>query len=181
MRLFFGIEPSIETTAELITTITKLQNYSWGPQIRWTIPENLHITLRFIGNCEQEHIPMLLQAVTRSISDMASFTIQLDKICLFPSPIYPHVLAITVLPSANLFKLAGTIEKIVTDLHFQPEKRAYLAHLTLGRLPGHKLVIDPHAFPTIKTSISINHITLFSSEQLNNKSIYHPLNRIPLK
>lgn len=180
LRLFFAIELNEELRSALAKTIKQLQAEDWGRYIHWTRPENLHITIRFIGSCESARVPALMEKITETIKDSVPFSLQLGTPHLFPSRAQANVIVLTIYPSAELFKLARIIEFSLIEMGFTPEKRAFVPHLTLGRL-SHRAAPVLSADTQLEiTQLKVDSIALLHSEELNGKRIYTPLERIEL-
>jgi len=179
LRLFFAIEISDKLRIELAKIIKQLRAETWGKRVHWTHPENLHITVRFIGACEVSHIPVLTQRIKEALKETAPFSLQFDTIHLFPSPSHPNVIAVAIQPSADLFKLARILDFSLVEIGFAAERRAFVPHLTLGRLSHHATPILPTvnlSFPPLK----IDHIALLRSEEIEGKRIYTAIERLKL-
>lgn len=173
-RLFFAIEVDANTQNLLTDLVDQLQQERWSKYIRWTRPENLHITLRFIGACKPEQISALIGQAKDAINLINTFDIHLNSVHLFPSKHNPHVLIVGINPSSALFHLADIIEQTVITAGFSPEQRVYLPHLTLGRLTHNLNRFQPQ-FPAVNTNMVVNKIALLHSEIVDNRRLYIPV------
>ena len=107
---------------------------------RWTPPDHLHCTLRFLGDTPEERIPYL-EAALGGIA-APPLALRLDGLTAFPSPRAPRVLVARLAPDDALADLQRRIEAAVRDLGFAPEDRPFRPHVTLARLkrPGTRAV-----------------------------------------
>jgi len=129
MRLFIAIEIAPDIRGRIIEFTEKLRpNIS---NARWTRPEGLHITLKFLGNVGDEKVPAIENALTKIESQ--SFPIAIEGIGLFPNSKSPRVLWVGVGAGPKLVQLAGNIDGTTAQLGFEPEKRALSPHVTLAR------------------------------------------------
>lgn len=104
------------------------------PGARWEMPEQFHLTLRFIGErdgSELEEIRVALAAV-RSLP----FFLQVRGIGFFPAQQEPHTLWVGVEQSEPLLRLRQQIESSLKRIGLEPEQRKFTPHITLARLRG---------------------------------------------
>src|SRR5262245_53413520 len=139
MRLFVAVELSSEarlvaerTAAELKRALKKTVTASW------VAAENMHLTVRFIGHVPDDRAPALLNALSPPV-EVAPFEVGLGGCGRFPPRGQPRVLWIGVtrgLPS--LAALHEEFDRRVLPFGYEPEARAFSAHLTLARIkePG---------------------------------------------
>jgi 2'-5' RNA ligase len=129
MRLFVAIEITPDIRDRILEFAEKLK--SKIPNARWTRPEGLHITLKFLGNVPDENVPAIESALKKV--DSRSFAITIERVGVFPNPKSPRVLWTGVAAGAELGKLAGEIDETTAQLGFEAEKRAFSPHVTLAR------------------------------------------------
>jgi 2'-5' RNA ligase len=179
-RLFFAIDLPDLIRQSITDLMTQLKQETWAKYIRWTLPENLHITLRFLGACSAEQIEAVVKTTKNAIKTLKPFPIYLNKINLFPSKTNPHVLAIIINPASALFQLAQNIEQTVVAHGFTPEERAYLPHLTLGRLTRSKPIYFQNTFPLFEIHFVVDKFVLLNSEVIANKRHYKAIETFAL-
>jgi 2'-5' RNA ligase len=131
MRLFTAVDPSAEVHATLIELLRRLQP---SARLRWTKPENLHLTLKFIGEWPEEKLGVLEDAL-RSVPSFPPFRITLSGLGFFPNPKAPRVFWVGIQAPPELAQLASQIDRSLEPLGIAPEKRAFSPHLTLARIP----------------------------------------------
>lgn len=180
LRLFFAVQFETELQIALTKLIKQLQHEKWGRRVRWVRPEKLHLTLRFIGGSKPEQISCLVQNVAEAIKEIKSFELQLNAVHLFPSPDKPHVISVGVAPSKELFQLIDSLEKAVVAADYRAEKRAFLPHLTLGRVMHRPVIIEAGKYKPDANSLLVKEIVLLNSEQTERGQEYRVLERIGL-
>jgi 2'-5' RNA ligase len=136
MRLFVALEiPSAvrENLSELLKALRAV-----SPQTRWVRPENLHVTLKFIGEVPETKLAAIRTALAQVRS--AQF-VKLDfrGLAFFPDEKYPRVFWAGIDASPNLKTLAADIEKTTEILGTPREQRAFSPHLTLARFEPPRL------------------------------------------
>lgn len=184
IRIFFAIDLPEESKEELKGFICALKKKAKSHAIRWTKPENLHITLQFLPAVASEHLPVLISHVRKEMATTSQHaTLTLGKPQLFPNPYRPRVIVLDVTPQEPLAKLSGLIGQGILQANYPIETRAYRAHLTLGRIKqpqGLNLnFLAEFAAPQIK-AIELNEVVLFRSEPQNDGSKYTPLEKMEL-
>ncbi len=181
LRVFFAIELNAELRCALSQLIDELRQEPWGHRIRWMYPENLHVTLRFLGVADPALIPALVECTHQATKKIAPFPLQLHNIRFSPSPTAPRAIAADIIPTSELFELANALEEVAANFGFTPETKPYLPHLTLGRIVHH------HA-PNLREDLKLNagpmrvdEIVLFNSEKTEYSQTYVSLEYISLE
>ncbi|MEN9916218.1 MAG: hypothetical protein RLY40_150 [Pseudomonadota bacterium] len=181
LRLFFAVELNSELRQALSQLIDELKQEPWGHRVRWVHPENLHVTLRFLGSTNPEKISKLAKHAHNAIKKIKPFSLQLHNIRFFPSPTAPRAIAADIIPPSELYELANALEEVASNLGFTPETKPYLPHLTLGRIIHH------HA-PNLREELNLNtnpmivkEIVLFNSKKTEYSQTYTPLEYISLQ
>lgn len=126
IRLFVAI-PLPETVR---TQLTLLQ--SGLPGARWIKPENIHLTLRFIGEVRND----VAGDIDLALADIVAsgFTLHLDGIGNFSRGKHPHALWVGVAPSKSLLHLQAKIESVLVRAGLGAETRKFSPHVTIARL-----------------------------------------------
>ncbi len=102
------------------------------PGARWVEPEDLHLTLRFIGEIDQGRLPDLDAELGRI--DAPDFSLVLDGCGQFGTGRKIHTLWIGAERNEALLRLQAKVESAVIRAGFPPEPRKFMAHVTLARL-----------------------------------------------
>ncbi|MGQ9779136.1 MAG: RNA 2',3'-cyclic phosphodiesterase [Bacillota bacterium] len=135
LRLFVAIwlpEPLARAAA---ARLEELRQGSRG--IRWVRPEQLHLTLKFLGETPRAELPQLFSALAGVAAATRPFSLSLAPGGVFPPGGPPRVIWLGVTPEEELAVLAARVEEALVPLGHPPEKRPFRAHLTLGRAePG---------------------------------------------
>ena len=124
-RLFTGLE----IPAELSQSLSLLRGGL--PGARWIDPENHHLTLRFIGDVDDDvaqEIAWLLGKVRRK-----NFELRLDGLQSFGGR-KPRAIVAAVAPSQSVMELQAEHERLMRRVGLDPEARKYTPHVTLARL-----------------------------------------------
>jgi len=131
MRLFIAVNLPPGEQDRIAAATRQLRD--GGLPVRWVAPDAYHLTLKFLG----EVSPPVADALTEVVRDVAlrhrAFPLRLRGTGVFPNLRRPAVWWIGSEPSAPLSALQRDVERAVAPLGFEPEQRAFSAHLTLGR------------------------------------------------
>ena len=131
MRLFTALDPSPEVHDQLTRLLERLRP---SAGVRWAKPENLHLTVKFIGEWPEERLPALRQALG-GVALPPPFEVRIAKLGFFPNSRAPRVFWAGIHSSPALKELAAGIDNAVTPLGIALETRPYSPHLTLARVP----------------------------------------------
>lgn len=180
MRLFFCLELSPQVRAQLARLAVELR-----PRVRgakWVEEENLHVTVRFLGETGEDLLPELGRLGREVAREIAPFEILLDRLGAFPSPSRARVLWAGTGDDAGAFAvLAAKVEEGVQGLGFPPERKLALPHVTLARLRiPQDLASLLGGTPVAPLRASIENLTLMESELRPEGPRYTPRARWPL-
>lgn len=100
--------------------------------IRWVKQENLHLTLKFLGNIAESQVEPIAAALRHPLGLFSPCAISAKGLGVFPDFRRPKILWVG-LTGNRLVQLAAEIESALMPLGFTPENRAFTPHLTIGR------------------------------------------------
>jgi RNA 2',3'-cyclic 3'-phosphodiesterase len=129
MRLFIALDIPEEIRARLTEFVDHVRLLA--PDARWTKPESLHVTLKFIGELKEERLDEIKQSLT-SIK-AKPFEVKFEGIGYFPPNRSPRVFWAGVHATNDLPQLATAIDQKLAQLGIEREEKAYHPHLTLAR------------------------------------------------
>jgi 2'-5' RNA ligase len=112
-------------------------------------PENMHITLKFLGDTPDEQIPEIVEVMQTACVGKSAFDIGYKGLGAFPNQRKMSVLWVGITGAEPMKDIARGVEDGVEPLGFKREKRPFKPHLTLGRLRRHKR-LDNNAFNGIQ-------------------------------
>jgi 2'-5' RNA ligase len=140
VRLFVALEiPAAvgDNLAALIKEFRELSSQVADKRPRWVRPENLHVTLKFIGEVAETKLEGIRAALSTVQTD-ARLELRFHGLGFFPNENRPTVLWTGLDASTSLQTLAGDIDGALATQGIAKEKRAFVPHLTLARFdsPG---------------------------------------------
>ena len=131
IRAFIAIEIDPQLVRQISAVVADLQPRIAG--IRWVSQANFHLTLKFLGDIEENKIEPIAQALELALRPFPRFTINAKDLGVFPDLKRPRVLWIG-LEGKKLLELASKVETALEPLGFAPEKKRFKPHLTVGTL-----------------------------------------------
>jgi 2'-5' RNA ligase len=105
--------------------------------VGWVRPENLHLTLKFLGQVEESRISAIGQAIAAAAAGRGPVHLVFQGLGAFPRPREARVVWVGISNGAEaLGALQAKVETALESLGFMREARPFTAHLTLGRVRG---------------------------------------------
>jgi len=156
-RIFIAINLPEEIKKEL----EKYQSQWPELPIRWTKPENLHVTLAFLGYLSDEELVEVLRVTKEVTQKHQPFSINLTKIIYGPpKKMPPRMVWVEGAKSKDLANLQLDLEKSLVSsgkIKFEPEERSFTCHITLGRIKTWEFrQIEPEERPEVNEDISLS-------------------------
>lgn len=190
MRLFFAIALDESVRAEAARVEEDLQRRlarAGSPRaVKWVERENLHVTLRFLGEIDESRSRALLDVLEKPLA-CERFSMVIGGAGAFPPDGAPRVVWIGVRDGVQQARaLFAALDRRLASLKLDPEERAYTPHLTLGRVremnrshgQGLREWLGEVA-PRLGTQ-RVDAITLYRSHLSSNGPQYVVLKEIPL-
>lgn len=134
MRLFIGLRLPKKQKARIHRAARTLREEDLP--VRWVEPDDLHVTLKFLGQVRKERLPEIEEAVGRVAVTTEAFSADLGGFGAFPTIRRPRVIWLGVDATAELRCLKQDLEWTLGDMGFDVETRAFHPHVTLGRTEG---------------------------------------------
>jgi RNA 2',3'-cyclic 3'-phosphodiesterase len=105
------------------------------PEVVWVAPENLHLTVKFLGAVATDRVADIERALGEAVTGLAAFDLTLRGLGAFPSAGRPRIIWAGVAHgAAELAAVAAHVERTLSPLGFPAEDRPFSAHITLGRV-----------------------------------------------
>lgn len=182
LRTFVALELPL-TVQTVLAAVARRAAAGWpAGMVRWEQPERAHLTLRFLGDTDEALLPALRQRLDLLGASHPALSLALAPMGCFPEPTRPRVVWVGVAdPGGGLLMLQRQVEQLGRDLGWQPERRRFQAHLTLGRV---REAAGPAptgwSVPVGSQPFQVGGITLFESRLRPCGAEYHRLHAAPL-
>ena len=189
LRLFIAIELNAEVRQGLAALQGELKRQLPAKAVRWTNPEGIHLTLKFLGDTAEDRVPAIAEGMTAAAAAFDPFEVPVAGLGCFPNPHKARVLWVgaSEFPRA-LAGLQRAIDLQMSRLDFPRETRAFSPHLTLGRVNDRistderrtlsDLLSKPQA--DVLGTIAVTETVLFKSDLRPSGAVYTALARARL-
>lgn len=135
MRAFVGIGLPPALRRKILEAVTPFRPRL--PRVAWVAEENLHVTLKFLGEVPKARIPGVVASLDRSAQGIGPFDLFVESFGAFPPQGAPRVLWAGVREPLELVgKLQQNMEEFLSGAGFPREGRAFHPHVTVGRAKG---------------------------------------------
>lgn len=154
--------------------------------VKWVKSENIHLTLKFLGNIKDEEVGEISRNLKDAFREFQSFESSLGELGTFPTISNPRVIWLGIDKNADkITQLQQKTEDILYNLGFNKEKRKFHPHLTLGRVKSkkniNKLIDMVKNFPLENSqTFRVDKIILFQSILKPSGAEYTALNSFKL-
>lgn len=182
IRSFIAIDFPASIHKKLDALIQQLREQNAGA-VRWVPAQNIHLTLKFLGDISPGNLQMLCKILAAETSRYSAFTVNVGGMGAYPSLRRPRVVWVGIHASAALEALQHGIEAETRRLGYAPEERDFSPHLTLGRVAHNASPEQVHALSDTLAGIQVGElgtvrvekVTVFRSDLRPGGAIYSPL------
>lgn len=184
MRIFIALELPEEIKAALVTLQNELQETH--AHVNWVKHENLHLTLKFLGEVEPEKIVAVTKICAEVAATTPQFSLRLHDAGVFPHIKNPRVLWAGIAGEINFVQsLHKNLDEKLFALGVAKEPRAFNPHLTIGYVKTMKNVPQAVAklllYELPALVFEVKEIVVMQSHLQPQGSIYTPLAKCLLK
>ncbi len=137
LRLFIAIEIPLEIRTQITAVISELK--SVPADVRWERPEKLHITLKFLGDVQEEVLPEIVLLLRGVAEKRSQLSIRYSGVGCFPNKREPRIIWVGAEDVAGkLQPLVDSIETEMASIGFEKETKGFHPHVTIGRMKNGK-------------------------------------------
>jgi 2'-5' RNA ligase len=135
MRLFIAITLPDSVKSAIQQAQTELRRALPEGCVRWIRRDQLHLTLKFLGNIESERVPQLADAVRTACSGFAALKLRAELVGFFPNARSPRVIWTAVRDSdGQLARVHDELDGVTRDFSSEKPDKEFRGHVTLGRV-----------------------------------------------
>lgn len=185
IRTFIAVELTPEQRRALSQLVRQLAR-DW-PQYRWVDPDQMHLTLNFLGNVRDENIATVCEHVRDVAGQHLSFDISLAELGAFPKKTRPRVLWAGVDQNGSaLSKIHYQVADALDEVCREQDRKRFHPHVTLGRIRRHERWPDgiismlENAPPLDLPPLEISQLTVFASHLETTGPVYTVMDRAEL-
>lgn len=188
LRAFIAVEIPLSIRQAVCNATADLQK-ELNSLVRWVPLENMHLTLKFLGDVSPSNVEMLKQMISAEADLFECFALRLEGLGSFPSLKRPRVIYIGIEAPAVLNALHRGIESASRRLGYESEDRDFSPHLTIGRVkqniaaPEQQVIrraLEGTRVDSLGTT-KIDAVHLYKSDLKPTGSVYTRLYSAPLK
>jgi len=183
MRTFIAIELPSQFTSQIDQLQQALRQTK--ADVSWVKPQNVHITLKFLGEVNEEKIEEVYRATEKSVAGVTNFQVSLKGLGGFPNMKRPRVIWVGLEKGKEvLAQLGPKVEEGFSKIGFPKENRPFTPHLTIGRVKSPKnleLLASEIGKTSFKTEeFVVKEVVVMKSTLHPAGSIYTPLKKVLL-
>ncbi len=183
-RIFIALK--VEAGNTLLKMISALKSGLKNDSIKWTSPDNIHITLAFLGDTDEKMIKPIISMLNDRCREVSKFELSIRGAGVFKNFHDPRIIWTGIDPSDELIKLNALIINGLRELDIKLEGRPFNPHLTIGRIKhlndseNLKNLIVQFQYSEIQL-VPVSEVILFESILLQSGPVYKPLTKVNLK
>ncbi len=190
IRTFLAIELDDAHHRALADLQAQLQRDHAARGVRWVAPENIHLTLKFLGDVDAAQMAALQRAAADACAGTAPFTLRIAGAGAFADTRRPNIVWVGISGEVErAARLAQKIDDVCTALGFAREARPFSPHLTLGRVKRDAPPFDRRSIGEMIVNaqvgalgeLRVERVSVMKSELRPGGSVYTRLLGIELK
>lgn len=166
LRSFVALELPAGIQNELACSTVSLQKALPRPLVRWVEPNNVHLTLIFLGDVASARLEQLADALRDEALTHEPFVSSVSGLGAFPNARKARIIWIGLTASPELATLVCGVQSAAVRLGFTMEERPFSPHLTIGRVGQHVSATDLQRIRVALEETSIGMIGTFQVEAL---------------
>ena len=131
-RTFIAVK--IEPGEALVNVLNECRQELAGERISWVQPQNIHITLKFLGDTREGQIQPISGTIRKVAGEHRSFDLKFRNLGVFRNLRNPRVLWVGIERNPVMEEIKHDLDQHLADFGYEPENREFRPHLTLGRI-----------------------------------------------
>jgi RNA 2',3'-cyclic 3'-phosphodiesterase len=189
LRSFIAVEIPAEIQRAIQRNTASLQQTLPKPMVRWVETQNLHLTLKFLGDVSPEELKHLAEALEAGLITQDSFDMSVSGLGAFPTLQRPRIIWVGLDAPATLVRLQQNVDAFASRTGFHPDDLPFSPHLTIGRVGQGTTRADDLKIRAAMVATTIGYlgtvhveaVTIFKSDLRPGGPVYTPLYTLPLK
>ena len=131
-RIFIAVKVNPEET--FLKMISSFKSVLFNENIKWINPENIHITLAFLGDTDEELIKDISSMLEKVCGNSGNFELTIRGTGVFRNINDPRIIWTNIVHSEKLVKLTDKILVGLTEMNIKLEDKPFKLHITIGRI-----------------------------------------------
>jgi RNA 2',3'-cyclic 3'-phosphodiesterase len=188
LRTFIAVDFPPEMLEKIGEISTFFRQKTSENALKWVETGNLHLTLKFIGEINDNTLEQVEHTLSHSLNGQKAFEIQVSGLGMYPNKMAPRVIWLGITGGDPLVKIHHILDKNLAVLDIKPEGRALSPHLTIARVRKNvdkataKKIGDTLAQFKVESlgTITIDRVHLYQSILTPSGPNYTVLHSVPL-
>ncbi len=189
LRSFVAVEIPAGMQSALAHSTAPLQKALPKPLVRWVAPQNVHLTLKFLGDISPANLERLAEALKAEAMAHETFSMSVGGLGAFPTPRRARIIWIGLEAPAALTALLRGVEAVAARLGYASEDRPFSPHLTIGRVGQNvsgtdlqriRAALEGTVIGALGT-VQVEAVHMFRSDLQPGGPVYTRLYSLPLK
>lgn len=181
-RVFIAIDISDEAREQAARYTDRLKAASAGARLSWTRPENMHLTMRFLGNVDDAGLDAATKATRHASKQVRPFRLKISGTGVFPSAKAARVIWLGIEdPDRGAGTAYRVLEEELVRAGFESENRGFKPHLTLARIKDARSssdLVKSHLAAAFEApEFEINEFVIYESRLSPGGSVYTVLSK----
>lgn len=179
IRAFLSLNLGKEEIRALRQDQAAIKHTLGSENIRWEDPDKYHLTLRFLGDIDEDIVEPLSDTLDRLKLEIDTIDFETEKIGFFPNRRFPNIMYAGLKEYENNSEaLVSLIDKVIYNFEIIPDKK-FIPHITFGRFSRKKRVkINASAeFSLSKIKIGFDSFSLMRSKLMPSGSEYEEISK----
>ena len=181
IRAFIAVKLPLELAAMLHKKAQHRAGDVIQRKLRWVVPQQQHITLRFLGECQQSTLDLISSHLEGALKQVQAFDSMTGCYEFLPDANRPRVLALSMHSGQQLQNLAAICEDGAVRFGLQRERRNFRPHVTLARFKQYHHVSLRQFFNMPSFRMTVTEVALMQSEMTREGTRYKTLKSYPLQ
>ncbi len=190
LRTFVAVELPQDVLAALGRSQRSLDARLRSRALRWTRPEGIHLTLKFLGDTPTELLPEVERRLQESLAGVPPFGLELAPLGVFPNARATRVVWVGLAGDLQaLAEIQRRVEDSIAPLGYPTEKRSFSPHLTLARVADTATADERRdvgsavatAAPPPRTRFEVGEVSLMRSQLGPGGARYTRMLAVPLR
>jgi 2'-5' RNA ligase len=179
-RIFIAYK--INFDKNLLNIYNRFMNEFSSESIKWINSDNIHLTIKFIGDTEIQKIDKIVSVLEDVAQNLTPFNLIIRNAGVFNDFINPKVLWFGIDHNKNLNKIFMSLNELLEELGIEKENKDFKPHITIGRIKSMNNKTNFKKFVSflskdVYQEFVVNNIELYESILTSNGSIYKSIRK----